>query len=74
MVLTRYLRKGDIQMYYKSLIETLKDKDKENRITYKDKENRITIDEQTTDNNLCYIDATLAPIIKALIEKCPLGA
>ncbi len=52
-------------MYYKSLIETLKDKDKENR---------ITIDEQTTDNNLCYIDATLAPIIKALIEKCPLGA
>ena len=65
MILTRYLRKGDIQMYYKSLIETLKDKDKENR---------ITIDEQTTDNNLCYIDATLAPIIKALIEKCPLGA
>ena len=39
-------------MYYKSLIETLKDEDKENR---------ITINEQTTDNNICYIDATLAP-------------
>lgn len=33
MVLTRYLWKGDIQIYYKSLIETLKDEAKENIIT-----------------------------------------
>ena len=37
-------------MYYKSLIETLKDEDTDNR---------IILNEQVTDANNCYIDITL---------------
>ncbi len=48
-------------MYYKSLIETLKDEDTDNR---------IILNEQVTDTNNCYIDITLVPKDITICPNC----
>ena len=48
-------------MYYKSLIETLKDEDTDNR---------IILNEQVTDANNCYIDITLVPKDITICPNC----
>ena len=48
----KILKKGNIHMYYKSLIETLKEDDTNNR---------IIVNNQVSNGNTVFIDATLNP-------------